>query len=77
MKLVEGALPSDLDLDARQEARAALLCDLLSGRLSQRRLRGSTVRHYINLARVSRYADVRLDAVLPGGSSSRLEFMVG
>ncbi len=68
MRLVDDVLPNHLDVETRQELRAALLCDLLSGKIKQSWLGAKTVRRYMSNARVSSYADVRLDAVLPSGN---------
>lgn len=68
MKIAESVLPSGLDPEVRQEARAALLCDLLAGEVKPSKLDPATVRRYVRAAQVTNYADVRLDAVLPSGS---------
>lgn len=67
LSLVGRHLPPGLPTDLREEASQALLCDLLSGDLKHKHLDAVTARRYINRARVSRYADVRFDAILPGG----------
>jgi hypothetical protein len=76
MRLVESYLPTWLDIETHQEARAALLCAILTGELKQSSLSPAMVRRYVSRARVTRYSDVALDAVLPSGSR-RIDFLVG
>jgi hypothetical protein len=76
MRLVERSMPDGLDMEVYQEARAALLCDLLAGELKQKSLDSVTVRRYVSRARVTQYMDVSLDAVLPSGNR-RVDLLVG
>jgi hypothetical protein len=76
MQLVESSLPAGLDPDVHQEARSALLCDLLAGALKQRSLNRKTVSSYMRKARVTNYSNIPLDAVLPSGIR-RIDLLVG
>jgi hypothetical protein len=71
------ALPDYLNYDERQETRAAILCDLLSGKLKQNRLDAKAVRRYVRLSRVSNFDELRLDAPLPDGKRSFGESLEG
>jgi len=75
VRIVESRLPSGLDADVREEARFALLHDLITKQLKLANL-DTALRRYIRDAHVSRYGDVRLDAILPSGAR-RIDLMAG
>jgi hypothetical protein len=75
VRIIESRLPSGLDADVREEARSALLHDLITKRLKLVNL-DAALRRYIRDAHVSRYGDVRLDAIMPSGLR-RVDLMAG
>jgi hypothetical protein len=76
LSLIDRHLPPRLPQDVREEASQALICDLLSGDLKQKNLNALTARRYVRCAHATRYADLSLDVVLPGGSR-RIDLLVG